>query len=303
MIISLARVITFGLQNFWRNIGLSLTTITVLVLTLLSVNILFVVNITTNRAVSAVNDQVDVSIYFRPDVQLDEAREVEAFVKSFSDVVETTLKAPDVVLAEFIKQHEREPAVIASIKELDKNPLPAVLVIKSGNPAMYRTIVEALDVPEYKLLIESKTFDNHSLVIDKINVITTRVTYLATGLTGVFGLIAFLIIFNAIRVAIYSQREEISITKLVGASNWFIRGPFLFSGLLYVVLSFGITSVLVYFGLRVLDPYIAVLFDNAFSLQQQFMAHALKLMSIQFGVVLLLVAVSSALAMRRHLRV
>jgi cell division transport system permease protein len=160
-----------------------------------------------------------------------------------------------------------------------------------------------LDVPEYKKLVESKSFDDHSTMLNKINVITSQFEYLALVASVSFGVIAFLIIFNAIRIAIYSQRTEISIKKLVGASNWFIRGPFLVSGALFGLLSMGITAALIWGAVRFVDPYVSVIFGTGFSLTKEVWQNSMKVFGIEFVAVMVLVAISCFSAMRRHLKV
>jgi cell division transport system permease protein len=151
-------------------------------------------------------------------------------------------------------------------------------------------------VPEYKKLVESKSFDDHSTMLNKINVITSQFEYLALVASVSFGVIAFLIIFNAIRIAIYSQRTEISIKKLVGASNWFIRGPYIVESFIFTVFSIGLTGLLVYVALKWIDPYLAVILPNGFSLTNYFYSNMLMLFGVQALAVLFLTVVSSALA-------
>lgn len=303
MFITLWRAIKFGLQNFWRNLGLSLTTVTILVLTLISVNVLFGINILTKEAIKSVTDQVDISLYFKSSVSMVEAEEVEKYLKTFSEVKAITLMSQADVLADFKAKHAGEPAIIDSINALEENPLPITLIIKTNTPGDYKKVLQNIDVAEYRDLLESKTYDDHAGIIERINEITQRIQYLAAVISIVFTIIAFLIIFNAIRVAIYSQREEIGIKKLVGATDWFIRAPFLFDGLLYAILAVVATAIVVFLGIKVLDPYVAVIFSNSFSMGQYFTQNAFQVFGLQFLAVLVLVGASSALAMRRHLRV
>jgi cell division transport system permease protein len=86
------------------------------------------------------------------------------------------------------------------------------------------------------------------------------------GLTILFAIIAFLIIFNTIRVAIHTHSMEISIKRLVGANNWFIRGPYIVEAFLFTALSVAITVGAVLFALRWIDPYLTVIFANGFNL-------------------------------------
>jgi cell division protein FtsX len=95
------------------------------------------------------------------------------------------------------------------------------MVIKTKEPKDYKKIIDALNVPEYETIIEAKSFDNHEDAIERLQNITNRIERVGFGLTVLFAIISFLIIFNTVRVAIASQRVEISIKRLVGASKLF----------------------------------------------------------------------------------
>ena len=121
-------------------------------------------------------------------------------------------------------------------------------------------------------------------------------------LTGLFGVIAFLIIFNTIRVAIFTQRVEITIKKLVGATNWFIRSPYIIESFIFTAISVAITYFLMRFAAGLIDPYVAVVFKKDWLLTNYISSNIMMLVGSQFVVVLLLTVFSSFLAMRKHLK-
>ena len=112
-----------------------------------------------------------------------------------------------------------------------------------------------------------------------------------------------IIIFNTIRVAIYTQRIEITIKKLVGATNWFVRGPYIIESLVFSIFSVLITAGLVYLAISFLDPYIAVVFRQTGVLREYYSANLWLLTLGQLGGVVALTVLSSLLAMRKYLRV
>ena len=186
--------------------------------------------------------------------------------------------------------------------ELGKNPFGPTMIIKTKEPKDYKKIIDALNVPEYENLIEAKSFDNHEDAIERLQNITNRIERIGFGLTVLFALISFLIIFNTIRVAISTQRMEINIKRLVGASNWFIRGPYFIESLVFTLLSMAFTIAIVFLGLKWIDPYLAVVLPNGFSLTNYFQSNMLTLFGAQALAVLLLTVVSSGLAMRKQLK-
>ena len=231
--LGLLRIIKFTFQNIGRNVGLSTMTVLILVLMLLSVNSLITVRALTEEASDAVKEQIDISVYFDQEVKDEEVEEVDAYVRSFEEVKEVTLFSRDEVLTEFTDKHKDNQDIISSIEELGENPFGPRMTIKTHETEHYATITEALSVPEYDQVIEAKTFADTEKTIQKIQLITSQVERFSALLSGLFGAIAFIVIFNTIRIAIYTQRVEISIKKLVGATDWFVKGPYMLSALFF----------------------------------------------------------------------
>lgn len=299
---SFLRVIKFAFQDLGRNFSLSFMTVFILVLMLLSVNTLWSLDVLTNAAVEAVKKQIDISIYFVPEATDKNVNEIKSYVDMFPEVTSITLQTKEDVLASFREQHKLQKEALDALSELGKNPFGPTMIIKTQEPKDYKKIIDALNVPEYENLIEAKSFDNHEDAIERLQNITNRIEKIGFGLTILFALISFLIIFNTIRVAINTQRMEINIKRLVGASNWFIRGPYFVESVVFTILSMAFTITIVFLGLRWIDPYLAVVLPNGFSLTNYFQSNMLTLFGVQTLAVLLLTILSSALAMRKQLR-
>jgi cell division transport system permease protein len=303
MIYSTLRVIKFAFQDIIRNISLSLMTILILVLMLLSINTLVVIRVLTSQATMLVKDQIDVSIFFDQQATDEEVSEVRDYMTQFPEVTDSNFFSREEVLVEFRFEHADNSKVVASLDELGQNPFGPTLVVKTREPSDYIKIIEALRIPEYENIIEAKTFGDTETAIGRIDIITSHVEKFTVALSLLFAVVAFLIIFNTIRVAIYTHRTEISIKKLVGATNWFVRGPYLFEAFVFTLISVAIAWTIVLVVLGFLDPYVAVVFEQSQILTDYYNSHILLLLSSQLGAVLLLTFISSLLAMRKHLRV
>lgn len=301
--LSLFRIIKFAFQDISRNLGLSFMTVLILVLMLLSVNTLVVINVLTSEAVKVVKEQIDVSVYFNQQAGDKEIEEVKAYIKSFPEVINMTFLSRDEVLAQFREQHKDNAEILASLNELGENPLGPTLILKTSQPGDYQKIIKALSVPEYDKVIEAKSFGDTEKAIDRIGFITGQVEKFGFALSALFALIAFMIILNTIRVFIYTQRIEISIKKLVGATDWFVRGPYLFQSLFFTLISVIISSLLLWAGVHFLDPYLSIIFSKPLILTNYLYLHIVELFLIQFGAVLALTVLSSFMAMRKYLRV
>ncbi|MBU1613078.1 permease-like cell division protein FtsX [Patescibacteria group bacterium] len=300
---SFFRILKFALQDIWRNIGLSFMTIMILVLMLLSVNVLWSVDILTKEAVNLVKEQINVSLYLSGAITDKELTELKNYISSFPEVVNLDVRSRDDVLNNFEERHKMSQEVLDALNELGANPFGPTIIIKTKEPGDYKKIIDSLSVPEYDYLIEAKSFDQHEEAIDRIQNITSRVEQMGMGLSILFAIIAFLIIFNTIRVSIFTHHTEIGIKRLVGASNWFIRGPYLVESFLFTVASIGVTMVLVFLALGWIDPYLNIAFPTGFSLTNYYNSNILMIFGIQALAVLLLNILSSWLAMRRQLKV
>lgn len=278
-------------------------TVFILILMLLSVNTLWSLDIITKQAVEAVKKQIDISIYFVPEATQKNVSDIKSYVELFPEIVSIDLQTKEEVLSAFREQHKLQKEALEALDELGANPFGPTMIIKTKEPKDYKKIIDALNVPEYENLIEAKSFDNHEDAIERLQNITNRVERIGFGLTILFAIISFLIIFNTIRVAITTQRVEISIKRLVGASNWFIRGPYLVESFVFTLASVGGTIGLVYLALRWIDPYLAVVLPNGFALTNYFYSNMLMLFGSQALAVLILTIISSGLAMRRQLKV
>ena len=300
--LSFLRIIKFALQDIVRNIGLSFMTVLILVLMLMSISTLLFVNILTKEAIVSVRDQIDVSIFINPDATDKQIDEIKSFIKAFPEITDINYISKEKVLEDFKNKHQNDAEIMASLAELGDNPLGSTFVLKTRSPNDYNKIIKALNVPEYEKIIQAKTFGDTEKAISRIQDITSQVEKFGMILSVLFAFIAFLIILNTIRVSIYTQRIEIAIKKLVGATNWFVRGPYLIESLLFtiisVIISLGINLLAVYF----LNPYITVIFGRPDILTTYLNSHIILLLGLQFGVVLIITVLSTLLAMGKYLR-
>ena len=302
MFSSFARILKFSMQDIFRNMSLSLMTVLILVLMLLSINTLLVVRVLTNQSIDAVKEQIDVSIFFDPDSTDEQIAEVRDYISSFPEVEHETFMDREEVLADFKEAYADNTDIMASLNELGENPLGPTLIVKTREPEDYQKIINALSVPEYEHIIEAKTFGDTQAAIERIHSITTQVEKITYFLTALFAIISFVIIFNTIRVAIFMQRKEIGIKRLVGATSWFIRGPYLVESFIFTVVSLFITLGLVHVALGLFDPYVAVIFGEKNILIGYLYNNFWFIVGVEFLAVLFLTILSSGFAMGRYLR-
>jgi cell division transport system permease protein len=122
-------------------------------------------------------------------------------------------------------------------------------------------------------------------------------------LIAIFALIGILIVYNAVRVAIYTQREEIKIMRLVGASSAFVRMPFVIQGFMLATFAILLTAILVLGGILWITPYLRPLYDGADpGLRDAFIAQWPTLLLFEGGGLALLVGFTSWAAVGKYLK-
>jgi len=299
------RVITLALQNFWRNIWLSVVTVTIITLSLFSVSSLGVLNTLSQQALNRLEEKIDISVYLKPSLKDEEIQTLKQDVESnMAGVKSVTLISAAEALQTFKAKHESNAAISESLLELGKNPLGASLVIKAVSEDGYRSILKELEGPKFSAFIQEAKFGDYRQIIDSIASLTAKLERLALIISLFFLCISLLVVFNTIRINIYAHREEISIMRLVGASNWFIRSPFWVESTLYAALGTLVTAAIFFPVLSALQPYVDSFFNGMdFNLVQYFTDRSIWFFGGQFLAASLLSILASTIAMRRYLRI
>ncbi|MEK7149953.1 MAG: permease-like cell division protein FtsX [Patescibacteria group bacterium] len=258
MFTNFSRIIKYGFVGFWRNGWLSAATIAIMFLVLVGFGCLLIFSSVTNIFISDIQDKIDISAYFKTDAPEDEILKIKKALESLTEVKSIEYISRDEALKIFKLQHQADDTVSQALEELSVNPLSASLNIKARELKDYSVIASYLGKEDFKNFISKVSYTQNVKVIDRLKRIKGIVEQGGFVMIVFISLIAALIIFNTIRLAIYSNREEIGIMRLVGGSNFFIRGPYLIEGMLYGfisgVLSVGIISLLVYYA----APYLKI---------------------------------------------
>ncbi|MFH1171211.1 MAG: permease-like cell division protein FtsX [bacterium] len=302
--VSFTRVIKFALQNFWRNIWLSLVTIFILFLTLFSITFSSSINVVAVKTIAAVKERIAVSVYFQPTALEEDVRSVQEKIVAMQGVKDVQYVSREEALKRFRDQTANNPVIQQTIDALGNNPLGATLTIKAQNVSDYSAIVASLQKPEYEKIIEDIDFEESQTVINNLTTFSDRVRSIGIIISAIFSLVAVLVLFNTIRITIYSYREEIGIMKLVGASNWFVRAPFILESVLYAIIASILCLVALVGLVGVSAPYLNHFFSGYnLDLVSYLQAHFLVLIGLQLAVAIFLAVVSSLIAVGRYLRV
>lgn len=305
MWISIKRVFRSGLTSFFRNSFVSLAAVFVMTMTVFIIGALMFLNGMVGQFVSYVKDKVDINVYFVPDASDEEIATLTEAVKNLPEVDYVTYTSKDDVLQNFKDRHEGDQLTLQALDELGDNPFGATLSIKAKEPSQYEGVAQFLndrmEGSDGAALIDEVNFENNRLVIERLERIANYAGWFGYAVIALFALVSVLITFNTIRLAIYTAREEISVMRLVGASNGYIRGPFIVEGTIYGVIA-GIVAILLFFGITFAMRTATV---EAFSVDI-FNLYLGQFLTFFFTLVVsgaVLGAVSSYLAVRKYLSI
>ncbi|MFA5099165.1 MAG: permease-like cell division protein FtsX [Candidatus Paceibacterota bacterium] len=302
MITNFLRIVKYGFLAFRRNGWLSTATLSIIVLALLVFEGLMIFNVLTKTAISSLEDKIDISVYFKIDAPEDDILNIQKSLGTLTEVKSVNYVSRDQALEIFKEKHKDDAAISQSLEELNSNPLLASLNIKANNPNQYATIADYLDKADFKTMFEKVTYAQNAVVIDRLNKIIGVAERGGFVLIVFLTFIAVLVTFNTVRLAIYSSREEIGIMRLVGASNSFIRGPYIVEGILYgflaAILSIALAAPIIYFA----SPYINI-FIAEMNLWKYFTSNIFGTVFYQSLFGISLGAISSVIAVRKYLKV
>lgn len=301
--LSFLRIIKFSFQDIFRNIWLSIVTVTILILALFSINMLLTAKLISENAVVAIKNKINISLYFKADASEAMIMDVRSKVMALPDVKEAKLISKNEALDNFRTRNNNNPEILNALKELGKNPLSPSLIITPKNFEDSGRLITTLHTLESEA-IESRDFSDNSLILERINFITKRINEVGMFLIMIFILTSILVAYNAIRVAIYTHRQEIEIMRLVGASNFFIYTPYLFSAFIYAVLATFVMVIVFYPFLTILQPYMEVFFAGySVNILAYYINNFTSIFGLQFLAVFAITVFASLLAARKYAKI
>lgn len=304
MFVAISRTSKFAVQHFWRNLWISAITIFILTLTLFIVSLVASLNLLASQAIRAVEEKIDIDLYFKQGTEENDILQAKIYLESLDEVKTVRYISKDEALNNFKEEHQDDPDIQAALTELDGNPLPSTLSVQAEELNEYQDIIKDFESSEYNSLVEDKNFSDHQAVIDRLSNITKRIYQGGIIVSAIFILISVIMLYNTIRVAIYSHREELAIMKLVGATNWFVRAPFIFEGVLYAFFASLLASAILSLVVFSAAPFVNSFFAGYnFSLTVFFMQNFWLIALGQFVVSLLLAVGSTMLSLGRYLKV
>lgn len=298
---ALWRILKSGWQSFIRNYWLSTATVAVMILALFVIGGLALFNVMTQAIVDNLESRVDVSVYFNKDTDEAKVLAVRQELVDLPEVKSVDYVSQDEALKNFQDRHKDNDVLLQSLQELDQNPLEASLNIKANQASQYEAISNYLGQDRFKSLIDKINYKQNQDIINRLTRLTGNIQMGGLIVSLFLALLAILVSFNTVRLTMYTWRDEISVMRFVGASNWFIRGPFMVEGALYGIISAAVTIILIFPILYLLSPKITNFLPEV-DLLYFYQVNFWQFLILMFGVGILIGGVSSLIAIRRYLK-
>ncbi len=292
------------MQNFRRNWVMTLGAVITIYLSLLLVGVFLVTGVLVNSVVKSVEDKVTIQIFLKDGAATDDVNALQKNLLANALVQGVEYTSKDKALEQFKEDMKQSPEII---DQLEGNPLPASLDVTLKDPRTVEEMVAAIKVDALFTKVADRP-DNpeESLkygqqVVKKLFAFTRVIRTLEIAFVAMLAAVSLIFINNTIRLAIYARRKEIGIMRLVGASNWFIRTPFLLEGVLQSLIG-ATLAIISIVGLQAAImprlgealPFLPVGMDTAATAQ---IAGVLILSGVFIGLL------GSGFALRRYLKV
>lgn len=301
------RIIKAGFINFWRNGSVSLSAVFVMIVALFMIGSTFLLTAFLGTALQELEDKIDINIYITVGTTEPEIINLKQRLEGLPEVAKVLYITREQALANFRTKHENDHRIIQALDEVGDNPLTAILNIKAKEPSQYQGISNFLEgkntmVSGAASIISKVNYNDNKVAIERLSRLIVGVKNLGSIITALFIGIAALITFNTVRLAIFIARDEISVMRLVGGSNQYIRGPFLVEGVIYGFVA-GLFTMILFYPITYWLKNVTQGFYGGIDLLQYFVANFVEIFFITMFVGMVLGAVSSYLAVRKYLSV
>jgi len=305
--INIRRVLTQGATTFVRSGSVSFATVIIMTVTLGIIALLMFLSGVLNFTLDSIKDKVDVNVYFVTTAAPQDILALQDKLEKLPEVNTVTYTSRDQALADFTARHSTDQLTLQALNELGDNPLGASLAVKAKDPSQYEGIVNFLSAQpalssDGTSIIDRINYQQNKTVIDRLTAAIDATKKVGFAIVLLFALASITIAFATIRLAIYTSREEIGVMRLVGASNSYIRWPFVVAGMIAGLLAALIVLVLLY-PASLYAAHVTANWLGGFSLFSYYIGNFAGIFFTLVGSGVVLGGVASFLAVRRYLKI
>ncbi|MBZ4664135.1 MAG: transporter permease [Caloramator sp.] len=227
-----------SLKSVYRNRIMSLASITTVAATLFILGVFMLLAINVNRFAANVEDMIEITAFLKDDVTTLEKQKLERQIKEIQGVVSVEYESKEKALEKFKEQLGENKDLAKGLEE--SNPLPASFIIKVDSPDSVEYVSPRIAQLEGVLKVKDA-----KKTVQTIGKLVKIIRYSSTILMVILGTISIFLISNTIKLTVFARKREISIMKYIGATDWFIRWPFILEGLLLGLIGGFIAALIV----------------------------------------------------------
>ena len=240
-----------ALKSIKRNITVSFAAMLTVLVTFFVLGTFTLVGLNFNKTIEDVADKIEIKVYLQDDIKLVNQREVEIKLSEQDGVKAVTYESKDEAFTKLKKDLEGNSGMLEGYS-LENNPLASSYIVTLEDASYASNVTKAV---EDMTGVESVT--NQQELIEKISRVVDFVQILGVVLFFVFIGVSIFLIMNTIKLAVYSRRREVGIMKFVGATDWFIRWPFVIEGIIIGAIGSLLATAVLYFIYRGVFGFIA----------------------------------------------
>ena len=233
-----------SLQGFARNLSTTLGSIITIFLSLFIIGLFLMGGAVIQTIVESVENEVSITAYVADEASESDIAAAQDYIRGLDGVASVSFTTKDQALEKFREMSSNA----AIVDELGGNPLPASIDIELSDPQKVEEVAQQIESSDQFKKVADEDNPSDSLkygqrTVERLFSVTNYIRYIGLALIVLLVFIALVFINNTIRLAIMARRKEIAIMRLVGASNGFIRGPFLMEGALHAIIGAALAIV------------------------------------------------------------
>ena len=280
-------------KSLKRNTTISIASMATVLATLFVFGVFLLTGINVSHGINDVESKVEIKVFLKDDIKLAQQKDIEAALRNISGVKEVTHESKDEALQKFREQLKDNATILKGYDEKN-NPLPSSFVVKLDNADVAKTVESSV-----KSMDGVEDVGNDQDLIDKIASFAKTIKWVGVVLFAVLIGVSLFLIINTIKLTVYSRRREVGIMKFVGATDWFIRWPFIIEGMVIGILGAIFSNLLLYFSYK--EVYGKVT-ESLYTIQLLSPSYVLTTLSWQFIISGMLIGVfGSIIALRKFL--
>lgn len=284
-----------ALKSLKRNKTITLASIITVAATLFIFGVFLIVAQTINMGVESVESKVEIKAYLIDEITTQEQSNIETILQGVEGVKEITYESKEEAFDKFKERLGEDNAILAGFSE-DRNPLPNSFVVSLEEPEAAMRVEEALSGVR-----GVEDVGNERETVERIIGLAKIIRTMGVVIFIILVLVSLFLISNTIKLTVYSRRREIGIMKFVGATDWFIRWPFLIEGMIMGLIGGIIAVGVVFFAYQLVYTDIT---QSLFYAGLVKPSEVLNSFSWQFGLTGLVIgALGSFIALKRFLDV